>query len=207
MTWLYSPCGAEVQKLGNTNRLTASIQARYNRRPTGGLPSSAFRGRNSPTAATLLEKSQSLASPSQVNTARDASRGPRALNDDNPRCVIGTAGQASRARRKSLLKKSLVEAAGIEPASRSISAKASTRVFGLLESHPNAPNRRGAFRASQELGLVLGIPGVDPRRSGFVGQLLGLSGKGPQPVLRVLTQQGRDCSRHFKFWSAFNVAC
>jgi len=43
-----------------------------------------------------------------------------------------------------------VEAAGIEPASRNVSAQTSTRVFGQFESRHGAPGRQGASTTSSK---------------------------------------------------------
>jgi hypothetical protein len=43
-----------------------------------------------------------------------------------------------------------VEAAGIEPASRNVSAQTSTRVFGQFKSRHGAPGRQGASTTSSK---------------------------------------------------------
>ena len=96
-----------------------------------------------------------------------------------------------------------VEAAGIEPASRDISAMASTCVAELLSFAYPAPTRQGAEKASPELGLIPGVPDSDPRRSGIGSRLLGLSGEDPQSGLRVFTQPVRDCSRQLNLMVGF----
>ena len=50
-----------------------------------------------------------------------------------------------------------MEAAGIEPASRDVSAKASTCVFGCLRFAGGAPNRQGAPRAIRPRSLAARI--------------------------------------------------
>jgi len=55
----------------------------------------------------------------------------------------------------------MVEAAGIEPASRDIFMEASTRVVGRFERFRLlAPCRQGASLAIRERGLVSGVPDV-----------------------------------------------
>jgi hypothetical protein len=85
-----------------------------------------------------------------------------------------TAGEKDR-------KRLLVEAAGIEPASRDISMQASTSVVGNLNFAALALYRQSAQTASKELFLIPGIPRADPGRSGFDGRFSVLSGEEPQP--------------------------
>ena len=47
-------------------------------------------------------------------------------------------------------KLALVEAAGIEPASRDVSEQTSTCVFGQLKSHEDTPGRQGVAFTSPE---------------------------------------------------------
>ena len=47
-------------------------------------------------------------------------------------------------------KLALVEAAGIEPASRDVSEQTSTCVFGQLKSHEDTPGRQGVVFTSPE---------------------------------------------------------
>ncbi len=47
-------------------------------------------------------------------------------------------------------KLALVEAAGIEPASRDVSEQTSTCVFGQLQSHEDTPGRQGVVFTSPE---------------------------------------------------------
>ncbi len=47
-------------------------------------------------------------------------------------------------------KSALVEAAGIEPASRDVSEQTSTCVFGQLKSHEDTPGRQGVAFTSPE---------------------------------------------------------
>ncbi len=62
------------------------------------------------------------------------------------------------------LKVHVVEAAGIEPASRNISAQASTCVVVEFDFAPRAPRRQGYLGTSQELGLIASVPDSDSRR-------------------------------------------
>ena len=78
-----------------------------------------------------------------------------------------------------------MEAAGIEPASRDMSAKASTCVAAALNFADSDVRRQTSDSASRELVLTAGVPGVTQRRSGIGYQLLGLSGESPQPVLTI----------------------
>ena len=55
-----------------------------------------------------------------------------------------------------------VEAAGIEPASRDRSGKASTRVAGYLGLVASSPNRRGGAATSRERVLTQGVLDVTP---------------------------------------------
>lgn len=55
----------------------------------------------------------------------------------------------------------LVEAAGIEPASRCISMRTSTGVVDSLRFAISAPHRHGAPMASQKHFLAATVPGVD----------------------------------------------
>jgi hypothetical protein len=68
------------------------------------------------------------------------------------------------------------EAAGIEPASRGTSMKASTCVSDNLVLAAIDPYRQGSLAASQERFLVAGVPSSDPQRAGFGGQRSSPSG-------------------------------
>jgi hypothetical protein len=77
-----------------------------------------------------------------------------------------------------------MEAAGIEPASRDVSVKASTCVAGSFKPSPRLPpNRLGCLQASQERVLIPGVPDSDLERSEIGDQLLGLFGENPQSGL------------------------
>ena len=85
---------------------------------------------------------------------------------------------AARERRREQPK---VEAAGIEPASRDISMKASTCVVDYLNLANARSNRQDRVSASQEQSLAKSVLDSDSRRVGFSDRLLCLSDEGPQP--------------------------
>ena len=62
------------------------------------------------------------------------------------------------------LKVRVVEAAGIEPASRNISTQASTCVVVEFDFAPRPPRRQGYLGTSQELGLIASVLNNDSRR-------------------------------------------
>src|SRR5688572_9810911 len=80
-----------------------------------------------------------------------------------------------------------MEAAGIEPASRDISAQTSTCV---VETFPRFrapdPDRLGSWRARREQVFSPGRARRDPGRSEIGNRLLGLSGEDPQSGLPVV---------------------
>ena len=98
-----------------------------------------------------------------------------------------------------------MEAAGIEPASRGVSAKASTSVSGCLRFIRCGPNRHGPRRTSQRRCLTQTVSGVDLSESdlatGFWASPTKARSRGSlvRPPLRSYLRQ-------IKLWSAFNVA-
>ena len=69
-----------------------------------------------------------------------------------------------------------VEAAGIEPASRDVSMKASTCVADSLGFRLTDPCRPGSNQTSREQGFNSERARHGPERSGFGGRFLGFSG-------------------------------
>ena len=67
----------------------------------------------------------------------------------------------------------LVEAAGIEPASRDVSEQTSTCVFGQLQSHEDTPADGCCLPA--RTNLVLPVLGDETGRVGFGDRLVGPS--------------------------------
>jgi len=82
----------------------------------------------------------------------------------------------------------LVEAAGIEPASRNGSMRASTCVVDYLIFAHMDPCRPGSTHTSRERVLTTGVPNNDPRRFGIGDQHSGLSDKSPQSGLLISRQ-------------------